>query len=393
MIHSYSSLIKTKIMKKQSTGQKITAIFLSVFLMVGSFGTVKLVGAQSLQQQINELTQQNNNVQAQVDALEVEAESYEDTIAALRGQIAAFQKQIKLKQNEANKLQKQIEQKEIELEEQKDLLGQSIKAMYLEGDITTIEMLATSKSLSDYFDKQQYREVVKSKIKTTLDTVKALKAELQNKKTEVEKIIKQQQELKASAALQKAEQDRLLSFNQAQRNDFNAKIKKNQSKINELRTQQAIENARLFGSGGGQVGGGGYPWGHAPCLHGGQVQGYCYDYEWGYNGSYYNWSTGGYAYRNCTDYVAWRTGAPGGLGNAKSWDDRAPAYGLTVSSTPRVGAAAVSNSGYYGHVMYVEAVNGDGSIVISDYNRAGPGEYGVSTLSAGTASNLRYVYF
>lgn len=84
---------------------------------------------------------------------------------------------------------------------------------------------------------------------------------------------------------------------------------------------------------------------------------------------------------------------PSGLGHAKLWDDRAPSYGYAVSSAPRVGSAAVSNNGYYGHVMYVEAVNADGSIVVSDYNRAGTGKYDMNTLSASTASNLRYVYF
>lgn len=379
-------------MKKVQSKYKIQSVVMALFLAVGSFGGVRLVGAQSLQQQIDTLTNQNSNVQAQVNALEVEAASYEETIASLRAQITAFQAQIKKRQAESEKLQKQIEAKEIELEEQKDLLGQSIKAMYLEGEITTIEMLATSKNLSDYFDKQQYRDVVKSKIKTTLDSVKALKAELQIKKTEVEKIIKQQEELRASAAIQKAEQDRLLNFNQAQRNEFNDKIKDNEEAINELRRQQAIENARLFGGGGGVIGGGGYPWGNAPCLGTGQVDGWCPGYEWGYNGSWYNWNTGGYAYRNCTDWVAYRTGAPAGLGNAKYWDDRAPSYGYTVSSTPKAGAAAVSNSGYYGHVMYVEAVNPDGSIVISDYNRAGTGKYQISTLSAASASALNYVY-
>lgn len=384
---------KTKKTSFKHAPRRAVLLVVALVLTIGSVGATRFVGAQSLQQQINELTAENNQTRAQLNALKIEAGSYQETIDALAAQINAFQAEINRRQAESEELQKQIVIKEKELDKQRDLLGQNIKAMYLEGDISTIEMLATSKSLSDFFDKQQYREVVKDKIKNTLDKITVLKVELQTKREEVEKIIKQQKELRAATAVQKAEQDRLLSMNKSQQSEFNKQIKKNQSEINELKRQQAIENARLFGNGGGQVGGGGYPWGHAPCLHGGHTQGYCYDYEWGYSGSYYNWSTGGYAFRNCTDYVAWRTGAPGGLGNAKSWDDRAPAYGLTVSSTPRVGAAAVSNSGYYGHVMYVEAVNGDGSIIISDYNRAGPGEYGVSTLSAGTASNLRYVYF
>jgi surface antigen len=113
------------------------------------------------------------------------------------------------------------------------------------------------------------------------------------------------------------------------------------------------------------------------------------------NGSVNNWQNGGYGYRNCTDWVAWRVKTaggyvPSGLGNAKYWDDRASAYGFTVSSAPRVGAAAVSNYGYYGHVMYVEAVNDNGTITVSDYNRAGTGKYDINSISS---AGLMFVYF
>ncbi len=365
---------------------------------VMSVGSYRIVQAQSLQEQINDLTAENNQTKQQVNALAAEAASYQDAINNLQAQINEYQRQINARQAESESLKAQIVEKEAELLRQKDLLGQSIKAMYLEGDITTIEMLATSKNLSDYFDRQQYREVVKSKIKTTLDKVTALKAELQTKKAEVEKIIVQQKELRAQADAQKAEQKRLLSFNKSQQADFNNQVKENQARINELKRQQAIENARLFGGTGGTLGGGGYPWGSARCIHTGQIEGWCYNYDWSVGGSIYNWQTGGYGYRNCTDWVAFRVRiaggyVPSGLGNARQWDDRAPNYGYTVSGTPKEGAAAVSNSGYYGHVMYVEAVNEDGTIIVSDYNRAGTGKYDMNELSAGTAGNLRYVYF
>ncbi len=387
-----------KLVQGKTALQRLGLVLIVAVLGIGSFASVRLVGAQSLQEQINDLQNTNNQTQAQVNALKVEAASYQDAINQLQAQINQYQAEINQRQTEAEQIKAEIVVAEAELARQKNLLGQNIKAMYLEGDISTIEMLATSKSLSDFFDKQQYREVVKNKIKTTVDKITALKVELQTKKEEVEKIIKQQEELRAASAAQKAEQARLLSFNKSQQADFNNQMKNNQAKINELKRQQAIENAKLFGGSGGMLGGGGYPWGLAPCIHTGQVEGYCYNYDWGVNGNPWNWSTGGYGYRNCTDWVAYRVRVaggyvPAGLGNAKLWDDRAPSYGYTVSSTPRVGAAAVSNNGYYGHVMYVEAVNGDGSIVVSDYNRAGTGKYDMNQLSAATASNLRYVYF
>ncbi len=384
--------------RTKSISVRVLLVAVAALMALLSFGVTRYIGAQSLQEQINQLTAENNQAQGQLDALRVEASSYQEMINALAAQINAYQREINARQAESEQIQAEIVQKEAELAKQRDVLGENIKAMYLEGNITTIEMLATSKNLSDYFDKQQYREMTSNNMKATLDRITALKAELQTKKEEVEKIIKQQEQLRAAAAVQKAEQDRLLGFNKSQQAEFNNQISSRRDRINELKRQQAIENARLFGGGGGMLGGGGYPWGLAPCIHTGQVEGWCYNYDWGVGGSPWNWNLGGYGYRNCTDWVAYRVRidgkhVPSGLGNAKLWDDRAPAYGLTVSSTPRVGAAAVSNNGYYGHVMYVEAVNGDGSIVVSDYNRAGTGKYDMNQLSAGTASNLRYVYF
>lgn len=377
---------------------RVLLVAVAAIMTVASLGYSRYIGAQSLQDQINQLSAENNQTQGQLDALKIEASSYQETINALAAQINAYQREINARQTESERIQAEIVEKEAELAKQRNVLGDNIKAMYLEGDISTVEMLATSKNLSEYFDKQQYREMTSNNMKATLDKITALKAELQTKKEEVEKIIKQQEQLRTAAATQKAEQDRLLGFNKTQQSEFNNQIKDRQGRINELKRQQAIENARLFGGGSGMLGGGGYPWGLAPCVHTGQVEGSCYNYDWGVNGNPWNWSLGGYGYRNCTDWVAYRVKVdgkhvPSGLGNAKLWDDRAPSYGLTVSSTPRVGAAAVSNSGYYGHVMYVESVNGDGSIVVSDYNRAGTGKYDMNQLSAATASNLRYVYF
>lgn len=78
---------------------------------------------------------------------------------------------------------------------------------------------------------------------------------------------------------------------------------------------------------------------------------------------------------NCTNYAAWkliRNGANGPmyLGNANTWDDRARSWGYAVDRTPAVGAIAQWNYGEFGHVAYVEAVNGN-TITISESNFSG----------------------
>lgn len=374
------------------------------FIRTLSFGTVGLllavglVGttfAVSFQEQINQLSEKNANRQAELSDLDEEATSLEDKISRIQSKINAIQRQINRYNEEIAKLEKEIKKAEIELEKQRNLLGKNIRAMYLEGDISTLEMLATSKDLSDFVDKQQYRTAVQEKIKTTLDKINALKDQLREKREGIKQRVKEQERLRGEQTTKRNEVQGILALNEGQQAELDAKIKKTSKEIEELKRKQAIENMRLFGGSGGQIGGGGYPWGYAKCIHTGKVDGWCYNYDWAANGSIWNWATGGYGYRNCTDWVSYRvrsTGrfVPGGLGNARNWDDRAPSYGFKVSSTPKAGAAAVSNSGYYGHVMYVEAVNGDGSIIVSDYNRAGTGKYDMNTVSPG---GLKFVYF
>jgi surface antigen len=110
-------------------------------------------------------------------------------------------------------------------------------------------------------------------------------------------------------------------------------------------------------------------------------------FSYGYNG---------YDYGFCTWYVANRRSdigrpVPAGLGNASSWDDRAPAAGFVVDRNPTYGAAVVTSQGGAGHVAFVERVNDDGSIWISEMNSRGQVSI-TDTRSAGGWGRVDYKY-
>lgn len=89
--------------------------------------------------------------------------------------------------------------------------------------------------------------------------------------------------------------------------------------------------------------------------------------SYGYNGYDYGW---------CTWYVANKRLAAGSpmptnLGNAATWAVRAAAYGLATGRTPQVGAAVVTATRGAGHVAYVERINADGTIWVSEMNSRG----------------------
>lgn len=98
-----------------------------------------------------------------------------------------------------------------------------------------------------------------------------------------------------------------------------------------------------------------------------------------------------YDYGYCTWYVKNRRGAslPNGLGNANTWYARAKAMGMAVGSTPRAGAVGATTAGGLGHVVYVERVNKNGMIYISEMNYEG---FGIKSYRTTSASEFLYIY-
>lgn len=98
-----------------------------------------------------------------------------------------------------------------------------------------------------------------------------------------------------------------------------------------------------------------------------------------------------YDYGYCTWYVKNRRGAsiPNSLGNANTWYSRAAGLGMAVGSTPKAGAVGTTTRGALGHVVYVESVNADGSINISEMNAP---TWGAVTYRQASASEFLYIY-
>jgi peptidoglycan DL-endopeptidase CwlO len=355
--------------KKISFRQKLTVFALTGLLAVG-FLASPFATAQSFQEEINRLQAENAHNQAHVAALEDQAVGYQDAIKKLAAQIAAMQGKINQNTREQQRLRGEIAQAEKELEYQKNLLGQNIRSMYLEGDISTLEMLASSKDLSEFVDKEQYRTSVQDKIKTTLDKIQALRLQLKSQKEAVDLLLKEQLAQQAQLNASRQQQNDMLSYNSSQQATFNAKTEKNRQRIDEL---IAVQRRANFNPDGGyyflrfpgaarDFNPGGYPYRNAGF---GMSPGPgCVD-----NDGPDAW---GYCTRQCVSYAAWAVKASGRqppmyYGNARDWVAAAYARAVPVYRSPQPGDVAISTSGFWGHAMYVESVSGT-SFTTSEYN-------------------------
>ncbi|AWI43901.1 CHAP domain-containing protein [Staphylococcus nepalensis] len=102
-----------------------------------------------------------------------------------------------------------------------------------------------------------------------------------------------------------------------------------------------------------------------------------------------------YTAGQCTYYVFDKVGGKIGStwGNANNWASAAAASGYTVNNSPSQGSILQSSTGAMGHVAYVENVNSDGSIQVSEMNYGqGPGVVTSRTISASQASSYNYIH-
>lgn len=346
------------------------------------FGGVRIAHADQYDAQINALNSQNDSARGVLNGLQSQAGSYQEVIGQLQAQIDAVRGQIAANQAQQAELQVQITENQAAIADKKSDLAATIKAMYIDGDTSTIEQLATSKNLSDYVDKEEYRTTVQNQLNGKIKEIAALQAKLQTQKGTLDGLLKSQQAQNAQLSSDQEQQNQMLAYNEGQQSAYNAQIASNSGQIASLRKAQIAANARFSGGGAAGTGatcGGGYParWCNAP-------QDSIID-SWGM----YN--------RECVSYTAFRVAASGrympywgGKGNANQWDDNARAAGIPVDGIPQAGDVAISNSGYYGHAMYVESVNGNGTINISQYNASLDGRYSTNTINKGS---LVFIHF
>lgn len=356
----------------------------SAILVSGTFlpSLSQLVQADSFQDQINALQAENAQSSNVVNDLQAQAASYQDAITKLQDQIDGLQASINDNVAQQASLQDQIVAAQAEIDHERAVLASDVKAMYVDGMPTTLELIATSKNLSEVVDKQEYRTTVQNKLQETLKKIADLQKQLQAQKAKIDQLLIEQQAQQQQLAGAQAEQANLLNYNQGQQAAYNSQIQANNGKVAQLRSAQAAANRQLSGGGltAGDPGHGGYP-----AVYDNAGQDSMID-RWGM----YN--------RECVSYTAWKVQQtyghmPYGFGNANQWPGSARAAGYNTGSTPLANTVAIWNVGYYGHAMWVEAVNGDGSIWVSQYNYDYAGHYSEMLVSAGMAASLTYIYF
>ena len=378
-----------------SLASRASLVAMSVLLAgSGIFGLASHVLARDYDAEIQAKQQEADNYNSEASRLGEMADSLQSELDKINGQIVAIQAQIADSQKKINNLNTQIKKNEAAIKQNRKAMGQILADLYVDDQISPLEMLASSKNISDYIDKQEQRSSLKSSLNDKIKEIKSLQKKLEENKKAAQNTLRDQESQRNAMAAKQSERAKLIADTKNDQNNYAALAQKRNSEVAKLREEQrAVIMAALAAQNGGSSigavppaspGSGGYPavWRNAPLD--------AYVDNWGL------------FTRECVSYAAWKVASTGryvphfgGAGHAYQWPSTVARYGIQSGSTPKAGSVAVWEIGTYGHVMYVEAVHGDGSLTVSDYNLKWDGLYRYYTIDASkvAARRLTYIYF
>jgi len=373
-------------MKKKISKKKFLILLTGFFVIFSSLIFLieksSNVYADKYDDEIRVRQAQNETYSARIAELNSQSLTLANNIAELETQSAYLQNQIDISQLKYDKLSNQIAQTEKQIKDSSDALGTTLADMYIDDNISTIELIASSNNISDFLDKQEFRNSIKENLSSKIAEIKKLKSQLESDKLEVEKVLNDQKIQRDELSRRQYNQAKLLADTKGQESNYQSLISVNMSKIAEAKAIQALINSRARSTGGYQIVDSGlltsYPWNSSNCPMVGFLS------SGGSNGS--GGDDNGYGCRQCASYVAWRiakeTGRYYRWGNAVDFTNNAISQGYKEGDA-QAGSIAVLNRGQYGHVAWVEAVDGD-RVLVSQYNfdyGAGYGMYSKMWLS------------
>jgi|AntRauTorckE6833_2_1112554.scaffolds.fasta_scaffold00394_19 septal ring factor EnvC (AmiA/AmiB activator) len=237
---------------KKSYLQKLS-LFVVVGFIVGAFASFASITLPVLAQSVGDLRQQSEDLAREIEENESEAGVLANKSVTLRSVIATFDGQIVEANNqiheidaEISRLEQELIEAQEEIERQKGILKTSMKTLYVRGGASTIELLAASDSFSEFIDEQEYLERLKTAMQESTNQVIALQEQIEEQKSEQEKLLAEQETTRNKLATTRQERSELLEQTEGQEALFRAKVEELQEK--KIAAEAALAKALSAGS-------------------------------------------------------------------------------------------------------------------------------------------------
>ena len=187
-----------------------------VFLVSAGMAVAATSTAEDLTQAINQLNADIAKKKADAAALKSQMAAYQKAIEEKRKEVVSVRSELDIVQNkiaqteldiksnqlqidatnlELKRLESQIQEKTLKIIRQRQMIAEFLRQLDRTDQRTAIDLLLTEKTISDFFNDVQFLQESQRQLKQSLDTVQALKVDLEAhqsdqtaKKTQLESI-------------------------------------------------------------------------------------------------------------------------------------------------------------------------------------------------------------
>ena len=296
-----------------------------------------------------------NEAVAKANEASKAATTLEGEVERLQQEISMYEARIKTNEAEAEDLKLKIEESTKKLKLQQQALANLLINMHFEEKGDAIMILAGSKSISDFAERQTRVDTAKSQVTISAQTVKSIKQDLEKQKVEVERVIADQQIQRKAIEDKKIEQQTLIIKYRDNAAAFALEAATSrEEKIKLINQEYQNHLLSLRNRGGFGTVADGYN--SYEAFIGNYGFACPRDNIRGILDTYYTCQCTSYAAYKAIEYWGPRVRVTG-WGNAYSWASAARALGYRVDRIPSANSIGQTASGAWGHVFWVESVN------------------------------------
>lgn len=385
-----------------TTFKKILALGLTALTIVATipyFHPVQEAGAYSyedvanLNREIAILRNREAELSRKAQAIASENEGFEREKELLRIEVEQLEIQIDVLEVEIQQLLGEIETTEKKIANTQTAISTTLVDLYLTQDVSTIERIASSSSFSSFVDNATKYTAATDGLVKSVEVVKIERTKLERQYNELQAKQLGLSDRRDLAVRRTEELNRIISANKQQQAQFAAD--------RNAAYQQRLELTLYMSQIMSQLGGGMYDGMFSGDKGGYPHRGICP----GANSTFVDeW---GMYVCQCVSYAAWKVEQFYGIKvrniipywvslNGGEWPSAFSGY-VPMGREPRVfSVASWMDPTGYGHVAWVEYIDGNGHVWVSEYNVKW-GDYSErdASLSGGwmAASNATYIYF